>query len=66
MTDYTKPVSASNPPESRGTRDTRESTPLVPEEGDTETDRQLVYEPTTVAPSPAAKRKVTDKNVTPK
>jgi hypothetical protein len=51
MPDNSKPISASNPPESRGERRPKDETPLTTEDGDFQ--GQAVYQPTAVEPSPA-------------
>ena len=50
-----KPVSASNPPESRGDRELKTVTPMVDDGTDNKEVEKLVYEPTQVEPSPKKK-----------
>lgn len=58
MTDKTKPISASNPPESRGMRPARDEEPMTRTGKDTANEEEgtmVVDQPTQTAPSPAKK-----------
>lgn len=62
MTDYNKPISSSNPPESRGKRGAKDELKLTIEntvtgENNADHETNVVYEPLVTSSSPARKNK---------